>query len=515
MTRPPPALPSVTARCLPALLGVGLAACVVDDPPALGHDDLASQCGGAWDVQNVERYDGTLGASAAFVARHQARVGYHVRPGCTGTLISDDLFLSAGHCGYVVGDLVRFNYQNAPDGSARPTRDFAVTAIVEQELSASWDYAIVRLASSPGRTYGHAQIAAVDPPAGSTVVIIQHPAGVPKVVHAGPVLDYASPEGSNWFRYQVDTTGGSSGSAVLDLNGEVVGVHTDAGCNTTGAINGNSGMRMTQLVPHSATLQALSRSKILWRNASGGQASIWTVEPSGAQRSDAVHSVGAEWTPLSMSDNHVLWRRTDGRISYWRINDAGGQVSYVEHGPFAGWTAIGHANDRILWRRDDGAASIWSVDASGAFLTDKVHGPFAGWTPIAYANNKLLWRATDGGISLWHVDDAGNLLRWVSYAVPASWAFVGLSNNELTWRLPDGSISEWLINPLSDVINTIGYGPYAPFQPVAAADRKIIWRQPSGLISYWTVNSDGGHMRYAEHGPFGPWMATLTAGGRP
>ena len=54
--------------------------------------------------------------------------------------------------------------------TANRTRDFAVTAVVEQELTASWDYAIVRLAGSPGRTYGHAQIAAVDPPAGSTVV---------------------------------------------------------------------------------------------------------------------------------------------------------------------------------------------------------------------------------------------------------------------------------------------------------------------------------------------------------
>ncbi len=501
-----------TPWLLAALLGAGLTACVTDDEPHLGVSEEASQCGAAWDVQNVENYDGTLGVSTAFVARHQARVGFHVGVGCSGTLISDDLFLSAGHCNYAVGHSVRFNYQNAPDGSARPTRDFTVSAVVEQENANGWDYAIVRLNGSPGRTYGHANIAAIDAPVGSNVTIIQHPASVPKVVHAGPVLDYVS---GNWFRHQVDTTGGTSGSGILDNNGELVGVHTSAGCSTTAPINGNFGMRMSQLVPHSPTLQVLSRSKLLWWNPGALRTSLWSVNADGSQRDYREHSVGSGWAPVSMSNNHILWRHTSDQMSYWTLDDAGNYVTSAAHGPFAGWTAISHANDRILWTHTSGEASLWTVNATGGYLSSIAYAPMAGWRAVAYANNKLLWRHTDGGLSIWYLDDAGNQQRGAAYAMSPAWTLISFSNNEILWRYTDGRVTQWNLNPLSDTINTIDNGPYGGWTVAAGADRKLMWRHTDGRVSYWTTNSDGAFMRYIEHGPFGGWTGLLTSGGTP
>lgn len=217
-------------------------------------ESLMSQCGPTWDVQDVESYDGTLGVSVAFVDAHEQPVGYHVEPGCSGTLIASDLFLSAGHCGYQVGDHVRFNHQLDPSGNPRPTTDYEVIEIVEQENTSTFDYAIVRLDGNAGDVFGTTVVHHSDASSGDTVAIIQHPARVAKVIDAGPFVD---DPGGNWFRHAVDTTGGSSGSGVLAENGRIVGVHTNAGCSTGTPSGGNSAMQITAIWDRSPTLRSL------------------------------------------------------------------------------------------------------------------------------------------------------------------------------------------------------------------------------------------------------------------
>ena len=75
---------------------------------------LETLCGATDDSQPVEQYDGSLGVSRGFVFDHQSPVGQvqwnnnlaanYTNPGNvsgerwgTGTLIADDLFLTAGH----------------------------------------------------------------------------------------------------------------------------------------------------------------------------------------------------------------------------------------------------------------------------------------------------------------------------------------------------------------------------------------------------------------------------------
>ena len=493
-----------------------LAACVSEAPEDdnLGVVSGESQCGPAWDVQDVERYGGTLGVSRAFVSKHERHVGYHVRPGCTGTLISDDLFISAGHCGYLVNDLVRFDYQVDASGVARATRDFRVTQVIEQEQNASYDYAIVRLAGNPGREYGHAAIAAVDPPAGSTVAIIQHPARDLKKIHAGAVLDYSSGVGANWFRHQVDTIGGSSGSGVLNTDGQLVGIHTNAGCATSAPIEGNSALRMSKLVPHSLTLQALVRSHILWLNTSG-KISLWSVNADGSLRSYVEHGPFAGWTPISMANNRILWRHTTGKISLWVVDDAGNLVSYVEHGPYAGWTPISMANNRILWQHTSGKISFWVVDDAGNLVSYVEHGPYAGWTAVNHANNRILWRHTSGKISFWVIDDAGNLVSYVEHGPYAGWTALNYDNGEILWRNVDGRTSQWQVDRAGNLLAYQENGPYAGWTPLAWIDRKLLWSHSTGKISYWSVNGDGALLGYVEHGPYSGWTPLFTAGGRP
>ncbi len=256
-------------------------------------DLLEAQCGDTDDSQPVEQYDGTLGVTRGFVDARQASVGQlqwhddladrYDNPGnvsgvrwCTGTLVSDNLFLSAGHCFDQTGGTwqrprtngtndiipvaeiaqnmhVNFNYQVDPDGDLRDEVRFEVEALVEYRLG-GLDIAIVRLAGAPGRQFGVGRIAEADPAEGQMLAIIGHPAGVPKRIEAGPLTRL---DGDRIRYNDIDTLGGNSGSAIWHSpSGEIVGVHTNGGCST-GGTGSNSGFRISRILEESPVARAL------------------------------------------------------------------------------------------------------------------------------------------------------------------------------------------------------------------------------------------------------------------
>lgn len=269
---------------------------VPQDYEATDEDLIESICNGDDDSQPVEQYDGTLGVTQQFVADHERPVGQiqwndnlgsiYTDPGnvsgirwCTGTLISCDLFLTAGHCfdqsggGWTrpktngttntipVEEIatnmhVNFNYQVDPAGNLRPVDDYAVTQLVEYRLGGV-DFAVIRLAGNPGGKYGFTRISPTDANIGDMLCIIQHPAGVPKRIEAGSLTDFHD----NRLGYNdIDTLAGSSGSGVLAPNGRIVGVHTNGGCNVP--IPGhNHGRRISSIIAASPTVSNLATTK--------------------------------------------------------------------------------------------------------------------------------------------------------------------------------------------------------------------------------------------------------------
>lgn len=262
----------------------------------LADTPIETICGGTNDAQEVEQYDGSLGPTTEFVADHERPVGQlqwnddlatkYAQPGnvsgvrwCSGTLISCDLFLSAGHCfdrsgggwnrpidddtGEVISETeiatnmhVNFNFQLDPDGDPRPEESYPVTELVEYRLN-GLDFAVVRLGGNPGRHYGYTRVATEDAAVGELLTIIGHPMGLPKKIEAGPLTDLHA----QWLGYNdIDTLGGNSGSGVLGPDGRVVGVHTNGGCNAS-MTGHNHGVRISSILAASPTVSALATSK--------------------------------------------------------------------------------------------------------------------------------------------------------------------------------------------------------------------------------------------------------------
>ncbi|HEU4538184.1 MAG TPA: trypsin-like peptidase domain-containing protein [Polyangiaceae bacterium] len=217
----------------------------------IGVDEQRSICGATNDAQHVNAYNGNLGPSVAFVQARKTPVGAMEDTNaddsfkyCSGTLIANDLFLTAGHCvdSTTVGQFVSFNFELAAGGSSLLAQShFRISQVVENGRS-GLDYAILRLDGSPGSTFGVAPVRTADPATGAAITIIGHPEGEPKQIEAGTVASFS---GSSIRYGNLDTLGGSSGSGILDDQGRIVGVHTNGGCFNGGGTN--SGVRISRI----------------------------------------------------------------------------------------------------------------------------------------------------------------------------------------------------------------------------------------------------------------------------
>lgn len=254
--------------------------------------------------QHVELYDGTLGVSRSFVSKHQKPVGQlqwldlserfkdsgddagnvsGQRWG-TGSLIDDDLFLTAGHCfgqkypafqvprrnnapisPEEIAKLMCVNFNFQIDGVTKKLRESTSYPVVELlEMSQNGvDYAIVRLGTDkegklPGAVFGKLTIAKNDPTVRNAILcIIEHAGRKEKKVEAGHLLDIR--DGRMAYN-DIGTSGGSSGSPILDEKGEIVGVHTKGGSLPIGGFN--SGTTVGAIRSVSKVIAALKPSPL-------------------------------------------------------------------------------------------------------------------------------------------------------------------------------------------------------------------------------------------------------------
>ncbi len=237
------------------------------------------------DSKEVELYDGSLGVSRATVVElmnaiaqiqwnkdfgSEFDLGQNSRGNvegvrwCTGCLFNDSLFLTAGHCfsrdsqwelpkrnGRILSSeemaqMMHINFEYQTDsltGKLRNESVFPITELLENKLG-GLDYAILQLGRNennqlPGDLYRSIPISRANTAKNDSIVIIQHPNGDPKKIEAGELVDITD---NKLFYDDIDTQKGSSGSPIINIkNKEIIGVHTNGGCDRSSFKFRNSG----------------------------------------------------------------------------------------------------------------------------------------------------------------------------------------------------------------------------------------------------------------------------------
>ncbi len=166
---------------------------------------------------------------------------------CSVTLIDSDLVVLAAHCLAVAGPgsgpgalevasgSVTFDYEVACDGTVLPAYDAAfykVIRLVKYRYNDGRDYAILQLRGTP--PVPSAPVRNTAPLIGEAVFGVHHPNGaVKKVSPSATGSGLVSSTGSS-IGVNLDVAGGSSGSALFDLSGNVVGVLASGGACSLG-----------------------------------------------------------------------------------------------------------------------------------------------------------------------------------------------------------------------------------------------------------------------------------------
>lgn len=196
------------------------------------------------------------------------RCARHLPDLCTSFLIDDTnrMFLSAGHCNPVEGDVEQFNVPLSTENGipvAPPPEDqyavdpLSVLAFYDDHGPVGNDYSY--FACYPNSNTGltayqrqgqrYALAAAAPPGMGQTIRLTGYgTVSVPltptwKYVQKTMDGPYVGLFGTI-VKYQVDTTGGNSGSAVEEVgSGLVIGIHTNSGCTVSGGANQGTAMQ--------------------------------------------------------------------------------------------------------------------------------------------------------------------------------------------------------------------------------------------------------------------------------
>ena len=150
---------------------------------------------------------------------------------CTGFLITDELLMTNEHCvntpALCATTIAYFGFELRPDGFVDPGRQFRCSQLVA--VNHQLDFAVLRIAQSPGATYGKLSLSPQVLSSNEAAFIVEHPAGRAKEIalHDCRLVQLSVPGNAPGtdLSHSCDTEGGSSGSPVFTAQGKVIALH--------------------------------------------------------------------------------------------------------------------------------------------------------------------------------------------------------------------------------------------------------------------------------------------------
>lgn len=240
--------------------------------------------------------------------------------GCTSWLFNDlnNMFLTAAHCGTSGSSVMMFNVPlsqangslvNPPPAEQYPVDGTSVQNSSTVEIGNDWTYFATAINTQTGLTAAQKQGAWYTLGATSGAVNLAHVIRISgygttaspvsptwnqvgkthtgQYVFRSALTNYVGPASGRYLGYTPDTTGGNSGSAILNqTTGEVIGIHTNAGCSSSGGYNHGMAIENSGLQAALANPLGIARSGKLAQSESGvfvigdGANNFGTLNPS-------------------------------------------------------------------------------------------------------------------------------------------------------------------------------------------------------------------------------------------
>ncbi len=147
---------------------------------------------------------------------------------CSGSLIGEDLVMTAGHCisaGDCASNSFVFGFKMQDEKTAPLTVSaddvYRCKQVIAREETNNQDYAVVKL-DRPVRGHRVLTLSKTPTKVGDALYVIGHPAGLPTKIAAGAKVRALK---KGFFTTNLDTYGGNSGSAVFSsATNEIVGI---------------------------------------------------------------------------------------------------------------------------------------------------------------------------------------------------------------------------------------------------------------------------------------------------
>jgi len=277
--------------------------------------------------------------------------------------------------------------------------------------------------------------------------------------------------------------------------------------------------------PVSLAVDSTRQTWLLWNNPDGSTA-LTNINPDGSLASTQPPSSGpiAGWNCTAVAAGpgtpRLLWQHAaDGQASVWTL-DASGAVttSTPGYGPYSGWTAQGlslngDSQARLLFKHGPSDQfAVWTLAGSSYASSTPGYGPLSSggllWDAKAIAGGsdsltRLLLVRGDGAAAVWTLDSSGYVGSSSAFAQPAGYSCrdVAVGGDNLTRLLwvntSSGGAGVWTLTS-GGVFgsSTPLLGPPAGYTAVGMAAGpdnvvRLLWSDGVGDAQVWTVAADG------------------------